>query len=66
MHGLNDNNEAADGDTPGGPPKNGDVYVRPNISHNQTMVVAGLMKRIIGQIPINLPGIHGKSKDFGT
>lgn len=26
----------------------GDLYARPNISHNQTMIIAGLMKRLIG------------------
>ena len=67
LHGLNDQNEQADTTiqdkqgnknihkagsvTPGG-----DVFARPNISHNQTMIVAGMMKRLIGQIPINLPG----------
>lgn len=47
--------------TPGG-----DVFARPNISHNQTMIVAGLMKRLISQIPVALPGQRGRSRDFGT
>ena len=66
LHGLNDQNEQADttiqdkagnqkvvpagSSTPGG-----DVFARPNISHNQTMIVAGLMKRLLAQIPVALP-----------
>ena len=59
LHGLNDNNEQADTtiqnkqykageETPGG-----DVFARPNISHNQTMIVGGLMKRLLSMLPVN-------------
>ena len=30
------------------------------------MIVAGLMKRLLGQIPIQLPGQKGRAKDFAS
>lgn len=36
--------------------KKGEYFVRPNISDNQRMIIAGLMKRLVGQIPIKMAG----------
>lgn len=40
---------------PGSQTPGGDVFARPNISHNQTMIVAGLMKRLLSQLPVIIP-----------
>lgn len=83
LHGLNDNNEPADThlvdragntvqpDKPADAKEAGQakLIARPDISKNQSMIIAGLMKRLIGQIPIKMLGQQsltvGKCKDFG-
>ena len=49
--------------------KKSKLVARPNISENQRMIIAGLMKRILAQIPIKMAGQAslsvGKCKDFG-
>jgi len=70
LHGLNDSNEAAEthledkygntvkaeADGKDGKGKKGPLFSRPNISTNQRMIIAGLMKRLVGQIPIKMAG----------
>lgn len=72
LHGLNDNNEQADTTIqekqykPGEETPGGDVFARPNISHNQTMIVGGLMKRLLSMLPVAISNQkQGRSKDLG-
>ena len=45
LHGLDDNSQKLNPNATGA-----------NVSHNQAMVITGLMKRLIAQLPINKAG----------